>query len=129
MQEEAKTGNLSIRPDTITYNSVINAAARSRYGDAIVKKEAFLIGLNAFRQVHSLDYCKPSSLTYVSYLKLLHNLVESGDDRDSMAERVVGLSYSMGLANDAVKSQLRKTCSHLTAQRILSSNDEATRER
>lgn len=129
MLEETEKGNLSIRPDTITFNSVINAAARSSSDDAFVRKEAFLIGLNAFRIIHSLDYCRPSSITYVSYLQLLEKLVESGVTRDSMAERVFRLSISHGLASDAVKSQLRKTCSPLVGQRILSSRGIDTNER
>ncbi|KAL3807069.1 hypothetical protein ACHAXA_006661 [Cyclostephanos tholiformis] len=123
MLEETDKGDLSVRPDTITFNSVINAAARSKFGDAIVRKEAFSIGLNAFRHVHNLDYCRPSSVTYVSYLHLLENLVESSENRDSMAERIYALCHSFGLVNDAVKSQLRKTCTPLVAQRILSSCD------
>lgn len=129
MLEETEKGNVSIRPDTITFNSVINAAATSKSRDPLVRKEAFLIGLNAFRQVHSLDYCKPSPITYVTYLKLLYNLVESGEERDGMAERVFGLSSSLGLVTDAVVTQLRKTCSPLAAQRILSSHSEGTHER
>jgi pentatricopeptide repeat protein len=126
MLEETEKGDLSVRPDTITFNSVINAAARSSFGDAIVRKEAFSIGLNAFRHVHNLDYCRPSSVTYVSYLNLLENLVESSENRDSVAERVYILCHSFGLSNDAVKAQLRRTCTPLIAQRILSSCDDTT---
>ena len=121
MLEESNKGNLSILPDTITFNSVINAAARS-FGDSFVRKEAYLIGLNAFKTLHGLDYCRPSSVTYILFLKVLENLVETGDSRDYMAEKVFSLSTSLGLANDGVKSQLRKTCSPLVAQRILSSS-------
>jgi len=124
MLEESKEGNLSIRPDAITFNTVINAAARSVYGDSIVRNEAYLIGLNAFKTLHELDYCKPSSITYVTFLKLLDNLVASDTSRDYMAERVFELSVSLGLANDAVITQLRRTCSPLVAQRILSSCDD-----
>lgn len=124
MLEESAKGNSSIRPDTITYNSVIKAAARSIHGDSIVRNEAYLIGLNAFKTLHESD-CKPSSITYITFLKLLENLVARGDSRDHMAERVFGLSVSLGLASDAVKSQLRKTCSHLVARRILSLCDGA----
>lgn len=126
MLDETEKGDLSVRPDTITFNSVINAAARSTFGDAIVRKEAFSIGLNAFRHVHNLDYCRPSSVTYVSYLQLLENLVESSENRDSMAERVYILCHSFGLANDAVNAQLRRTCTPLIAHRILSSCDDTT---
>lgn len=129
MLEETEKGNLSFRPDTITFNSVINAAARSSSDDAFIRKEAFLIGLNAFRLIHSLDYCRPSSITYVSYLQLLENLVESGDTRDNMAERVFRLCISHGLATDVVKSQLRKTCSPLVAQRIVSSRENDIKDR
>ncbi len=130
MLEETEKGNTSIRPDTITFNSVINAAVRSSSDDVFVRKEAFLIALQSFRHVHSLDYCRPSSITYVSYLKLLEKFVGSGDNRDSMAERVFRLSVSHGLATDAVKAQLRKTCSPLVAQRIASSceNDIENRQ-
>jgi len=124
MIEESNKGKLSIRPDTITFNSVINAAAKSVHGDSVVRKEAYMIGLNAFKTLHGLDYCKPSSVTYVTFLKLLDNLVESGTSRDYMAKKVFGLSSSLGLANDLVKAQLRKTCSPLVAQNILLSCDE-----
>ena len=77
-----------------------------------------------FKTLHDLDYCKPSSITYVSFLKLLGNLVEDRESRDHMAERVFGLSHSLGLDSDAVKNQLRNVCSHLVCQRILSSCDD-----
>ena len=120
MMEESSKGRSSIKPDTITFNSVISAAARSTLGDSIVRKEAFNIGLNAFRLVHNQDHCRPSSVTYISYLKLLKNLTEEGDSREHMAERVYKLAVQRGLANDAVRSQLIKTCSPLAAQRIIS---------
>eukprot|EP00804_Cyclotella_cryptica_P003647 CCRYP_002212-RE/>CCRYP_002212-RE protein AED:0.30 eAED:0.30 QI:0/0.66/0.57/1/0.5/0.28/7/1782/683 len=129
MLEESKNGNILIRPDTITFNSVINAAAQSTFGDGIVRKEAYLIALNAFKTLHSLDYCKPSSVTYSSFLKVLQNLVEKGDARDYMAEKVFRLSVGMGLDNDSVKLQLRRTCSsQVVAQRILESTVDATLE-
>jgi len=111
MMEETAKGNIMIQPDTITYNSVISACARSPKKDEIIRKEAFSIGLNAFRQLHSLDYCKPSSITYISYLKLLCNLTERGRARNHMAERVYSLSVSFGLNDAAVKAQLKRTCS------------------
>ena len=124
MLEESAKGRKRIQPDSITFNTVISAAARSTYGDSIVRKEAFNIGLNAFRQVHTLDYCRPSFITYISYLKLLDNLTEKGEARDDMAERVYKIALSTGLANDAVKTQLRKTVSPLAAQRILYQQNE-----
>ncbi|KAL7534811.1 hypothetical protein ACHAXR_008518 [Thalassiosira sp. AJA248-18] len=127
MLEESEKGNMSIQPDTITFNSVINAAARSTYGDSIVRHEAYLIALNAFKSVHSLDYCEPSSITYVSFLKCLGNLVEAGDARDNMVERVFGLSHSFRLDSDMVRSQLRSICSPSVAKRILSSCDDDIR--
>lgn len=54
MMEESKNGNTRVRPDTITFNSVINAAAQTSLGDNIVKKEAYLIALNAFKTLHNL---------------------------------------------------------------------------
>jgi len=76
---------------------------------------------NSAETLHQLDHCKPSSVTYISFLKLLRNLVEADDSRDYMAERVFGLSHSFGLDTDAVKSQLRKTCTNSVAKRILAS--------
>jgi hypothetical protein len=120
MLEESKKGNTLIRPDTISFNSVINAAAQSTYGDAIVRKEAYLIALNAFKTIHSLDHCRPSSVTYSSFLKALQNLVENDDARDHMAKKVFGLCSSMGLVNDSVRLQLKRTCSsQLVAQQLL----------
>eukprot|EP00986_Skeletonema_menzelii_P020652 scaffold31912_cov171-Skeletonema_menzelii.AAC.4 len=121
MLEESAKGNTLIRPDTITFNSVINAAARS-FGDSIVRREAYLIGLGAFKKIHEYEHCKPSSITYVLFLTVLKNLVEEGDARDNMAERTYQLSVSFGLANGKVREQVRKTCSPLVAERILSSN-------
>jgi len=120
MLEESEKGNTLIRPDTITFNSVINAAARS-FGDPIVRREAYLIGLGAFKKIHEYEHCNPSSITYVLFLNVLKNLVEEGDARDNMAERTFQLSVSLGLANGKVREQVRKTCSPLVAERILSS--------
>jgi pentatricopeptide repeat protein len=108
MLEESEKGNTLIRPDTITFNSVINAAARS-FGDAVVRREAYLIGLGAFKKIHEYEHCKPSSITYVLFLNVLKNLVEEGDARDNMAERTFQLSVSLGLANGKVREQVRKT--------------------
>ena len=80
--------------------------------------------LPLLKTLHGLDYCKPSSITYITFLKLLDNLVESGTSRDYMAEKVFGLSDSSGLASEGVKAQLRKTCSPLVAKRILSSCED-----
>ena len=122
MLEESKNGNRRIRPDTITFNSVINAAAQSS-GDSIVKKEAYLIALNAFKTLHSLDYCKPSSVTYSSFLKVLQNLVEDEDARDYMAKKVFALCACMGLDNDTVRLQLKRTCSSpVVMQQIVESS-------
>lgn len=120
MLEESEKGNSSIRPDTITFNSVINAAARS-FGDSNVRREAYLIGLGAFKKIHEYEHCKPSSITYVLFLNVLKNLVEEGDARDNMAERTYQLSSSLGLANGKVREQIRRICSPLVADRILSS--------
>ena len=118
MLEESAKGNTLIRPDTITFNSVINAAARS-FGDATVRREAYLIGLGAFKKIHEYDHCKPSSITYVLFLNVLKNLVEEGDARDNMADRTYQLSVSLGLTNSKVKEQIRTICSPLVAERII----------
>lgn len=120
MTEESNKGNKVIRPDTITFNTVINAAARS-FGDPSVRKEAYFIGLNSFKTLHRLDYCQPSSITYVLFLRLLENLVDSKDSRDYMAEKVFKLCVRQKLVNDAVVSQLKRTCSPMAARHILSS--------
>lgn len=114
MMEASNSGNTRIRPDTITFNSVINAAAQS-YGDSIVKKEAYLIALNAFKTLHGLDYCKPESVTYLSFLKVLQNLIDDTETRDYMAKKVFALCVKMGLDNDLVRIQLNRTCSSPTA--------------
>ena len=122
MMEESKNGNPRIRPDTITYNSVINAAAQTSLGDNIVKKEAYLIALNAFKTLHSLDYCKPSSVTYSSFLKVLQVLIDDEESRDYMAKKVFALSASVGLDKNNVRLQLKRTCSsQIIAQQILDS--------
>mmetsp|Transcript_33110 Transcript_33110/g.68060 ORF Transcript_33110/g.68060 Transcript_33110/m.68060 type:complete len:192 (-) Transcript_33110:696-1271(-) len=121
MIEESNNGNMAIRPDTITFNSVINAAARSSFGDYDVRKEAYMIGLNAFKSLHRSDYCQPSSITYVLFLRVLENLMESEESRDYMAGKVFELCRKHNLVNDAVVSQLKKTCSHDTFYVVTSS--------
>lgn len=111
IEESMKNGNTRVQPDTITFNSVINAAAQSSVGDAILRKEAYLIALNAFKTLHGLDYCKPSSVTYSSFLKMLQNLVDDNEARDYMARKVYLLSVKAGLDNEAVRLQLKRTCS------------------
>ena len=126
MMEESKNGNTRIRPDTITFNSVINAAAQTSLGDNIVKKEAYLIALNAFKALHNLDYCKPSSVTYSSFLKVLQKLIDDDETRNYMAKKVFALSASVGLDNNSVRLQLRRTCSsQVLVQQILHSANAA----
>ncbi|KAL7466194.1 hypothetical protein ACHAXS_006482 [Conticribra weissflogii] len=121
MIEESDNGNTAIRPDTITFNTVINAAARSSIGDHDDRKEAYLIGLNAFKSLHRSDYCQPSSITYILFLRVLENLMESEETRDYMAGRVFELCQKHNLVNEAVLSQLKKTCSHDVFRSLVSS--------
>ena len=118
LEKMLDSGNPMIEPDAVTFNSVIKASALSSSGDADVRKEAYLIGLNAFKNIHYYGSCKPTSVTYVHFLRLLQNLVKNDDERDFMAEKVWGICNSSDLVNKAVESQLKKT-SPTVARRIL----------
>ena len=123
LEKMLDSGNPNIEPDAITFNSVIKASAHSSSDDADVRKEAYLIGLNAFKNVHSFGGCRPTSVTYVHFLRLLKNLVEEEDERDFMSEKVWGLCYSSNLVNEAVESQLKKTSPTVARRILLSCND------
>ncbi|EJK52709.1 hypothetical protein THAOC_27989 [Thalassiosira oceanica] len=128
LEKMLDSGNPMINPDTVTFNSVIKASALSSSEDADVRKEAYLIGLNAFKNVHSYDGCRPTSVTYVHFLRLLQNLVQDASSRDIMTEKVMGLCRSSGLVNEAVESQLKKTSPTVARRILLSSGNDGNND-
>ena len=121
MEKEFEAGNIMYKPDTITYNSVISAAANS-FGDKKIKKMAFSIALNAFRKLHlsESDNIRPTSVTYTHFIKALRKLTRAGEARDGMLKRSFELGSKNGLINRYVLSQLKLACSPEVYQEIIS---------
>jgi hypothetical protein len=64
---------MGIACDTITYNSLLNAAANS-FGSPDLKRQSLQIGRDAWHALLSDDSCQPSSLTYNYYFKMVRRL-------------------------------------------------------
>jgi hypothetical protein len=87
MEEEFQDGNVIYRPDIITYNSVINAAANS-FGDNFLKKKAFHIALESFKKALSSTHVQRTSRTYFLFLKAVRKLVNPGSsERDALVKK------------------------------------------
>jgi hypothetical protein len=86
MEEEFQDGNIMYKPDIITYNSVINAAANS-FGDSGLKKKAFRIALESFKKALSPTHVQRTSRTYFLFLKAVRKLVNPGFERESIVKK------------------------------------------
>mmetsp|Transcript_11174 Transcript_11174/g.14041 ORF Transcript_11174/g.14041 Transcript_11174/m.14041 type:complete len:680 (-) Transcript_11174:39-2078(-) len=114
MEDDSKNLHLTYcKPDIITYNSVILAAANS-FGDSNIKSKAFRIALTAFKKIQSSPQLQQSSRTYSIFLKAIRKLVSPGFDRDSIVKKTLEYCRRDGLFNQHVLTQAQLTCSKKT---------------
>lgn len=112
LQEFYKTGNDDIKPNILSYNTVLNACAFSGHYGISTKKEAFLIAISTYNEIRNCEYVEPDSVTYGSMLKICSNLMpKSGKSRTSLAKQIFKECCSKGLVNEFVLNALRASIS------------------
>ena len=123
MLEESSEGNADVRPDVISYNSVLKTCANA-YGNAAIKKRAFLIALDTFKRLSKskAERNRRTSVTYSLFFKAIRKLVEMGSERDDIARKMFAFCIADGVLNRQVMSQIQSTCSESVLADLLSSN-------
>ena len=108
-----------VRPNSFTYNYIINCCASQQNRHAQDKKEAFGIAVKAFQELRAatasepddsgciIDPCHPDSFTYAFMLKCCNNLLGAGSQGHMKVSRqTFKACCSAGYLNDAVLSRL-----------------------
>ncbi|EED96595.1 predicted protein [Thalassiosira pseudonana CCMP1335] len=101
------TGNASLQPNNVVYNSVLNACAFT-VGDleeqsrAIEIANAMLVGLG------DSEHGNPDQVTYGTYLKVLSNQMPASKAQVKAAEAVFKRCAKDGMVGDMVIRQLRE---------------------
>jgi hypothetical protein len=91
--------------DTITYNSLLNAAANS-FGSLDLKRQSLQIGRDALNALLSDDSCQPSSLTYNYYFKMVRRLSASTEEKIHLIKVGFDSCCKHGCLNDFILRQL-----------------------
>ena len=107
----------------ISYNSVLKTCANA-YGNAAIKKRAFLIALDTFKRLSKskAERNRRTSVTYSLFFKAIRKLVERGSERDAIAQKMFAFCIADGVLNRQVMSQIQSTCSESVLVDLLSSN-------
>lgn len=92
--------------DTITYNTLLNAAANA-FGTSELKKNSLQIGQQAFDALQGDELCQPTSLTYHYYFKMLRRLLPSSSaNRQSLVQTAFDLCCEQGCLNEIILNQV-----------------------
>ena len=102
------TGKDQMRPNEITYNTVLNACAFSAYTPNEEKKKALSIAVSIFNEMHKSDIVQPDAVSYGNMLKCIANLVPKGEVRNKMAVDVFTKCRNLGLVNGLVFDEIRR---------------------
>ncbi len=110
-----------VRPNSFTYNYIINCASQAPSHDEEGQRIAFDIAIRAFQELRkssqSEDYtgteeeCHPDSFTYAFMLKACANLLPYGSLRTKVISQTFRECCRTGYLNDAVLHRLRKSVS------------------
>lgn len=106
-----------VKPNSFSYNYVINCCASQQNRDAQDKKEAFSIAVKAFQELRAatalepddsciIDPYHPDSFTYAFMLKCCNNLLGEGNLHMKVASQTFKACCSAGYLNDAVLDRL-----------------------
>jgi len=95
---------LNLKPDIITYNSVLNAAATS-FGDERMKTNALIIATDTYNYIQATPSLKPTSLTYSIYTKAVRKLIGDGDKREPFMPKIFKACVRDGMVNGYVLTQ------------------------
>jgi pentatricopeptide repeat protein len=105
------------QPDTISYNSVLMAAAGA-YGNQALKQSSFEIALQAFKAVVSNNNknggvnsirLQPTSTTFATFAKASRRLLSPGKAKSALG-KTLQLTCQMGMLNHIVVYQAKLAC-------------------
>lgn len=109
MTEEFVEGNIMYKPDIISYNSVISAAANS-FGDRNVKNKAFRIALETFKNIQLSKDLSPTSRTYFLFIKAVRKLTVKNETREKILKKAVEYCCRDQMMNKHILTQLELAC-------------------
>ncbi len=101
------TGSDKMKPNQVTYNTVLNACAFSAFTEATEKKQAMRIAVNLFNEMQKSDI-KPDAITYGMMIKCIANLMPRGEVRNKMASGLFNNAKEKGLVNGLVFDEIRR---------------------
>lgn len=113
--------------DTITYNTIISAAANS-FGTSELKQQSFQIGQDAFDALQADESCRPTSLTFNYYFKMTRKLLpRSSSDTLKLVKTALELCCDEGCLNEILLRQLVKSATDQEVKFLL--GDQFARSR
>lgn len=111
----------SIPCDTLTYNTILRAAATC-FGSPDLKQKSLRIGLNAFGGLSKSEHA-PNSLTFAFFFKMLRRLMIDAEMRQGFAKPALKRCCEYGLLNDFVLQQAKQTLSLKNISSVLKVKD------
>ena len=102
--------NVNLRPNEISYTSVLNSCAYSTADDHNVRRKALDTAIFTFEELKDSPYGEPNHVTYYMYLQCCTNLIPSHDEvrRITLVEPVFLQCCKDGQVNQSVLNQLRQ---------------------
>jgi len=97
-----------IEPDTITFNTVLAAAANS-FGPPEAKQQALEIGSKTFQMLMNDPSCEPTSLSYHYWFKTLKRLCPDSKNRQNLALSALRSCCDHGCLNDQLLAYVTGT--------------------
>lgn len=97
---------LYFKPDVITYNSVISAAANS-FGDPRIKAKALRIATDAYRKVQMSKDLQPTSQTYSLFAKAVRKLIPVEKQRYAFNSKLLKTCCRDGMMSKYTLTQLQ----------------------
>lgn len=117
-EEYKKTGNVEVRPSTLSYNNAIDACARCQ-GSAEQQTEAIRIAFAILKTMEMDEAFNPNEGTYSTLIRAISFLMPAGKERNHLASLVFDKAKKAGLVEfDCVKN-LHKTVDRETLRTLL----------
>jgi hypothetical protein len=108
------TKKTSLKPTTVPFNTVVNAAAFSAIGTTDEqRKEALKVAVQTFTLMRNSGV-SPSTLSYGFMLKCFTNIMDAGQVRTDMALSVFDKCREEGLVGDMVWKEIRRAVPYQT---------------
>lgn len=101
------SGKTTLRPNSVVYNSVLNACAFA-VGDLEEQSQAMEIANLMLVELNESPYGRPDQVTYGTYLKVINNQMPPSGARDKVVDTVFRKCAKDGMVGEMVLRQLRE---------------------